>query len=275
MLFVLIVIIILIYSWYRYYYLVYNRSRIFPFYIDDIKINDIYKDKYYNAILNRLPIKPSDDEMSFLIKYKHFTDSDKVYSMANKEEVQFTFDIISLVKNVPGDIAEFGVWRGGMAMWMKNIMNYYGIKDKKLWLFDTFGEFPASNKNEKDVQIHSITEFLFDKKYNVVDNFKKFNLLDDNVHFIKGLFRDTIPVMNRNKQLKHLSVLRLDCDYYEPTMLILENYYKTVVKNGCVIIDDYNNPYLGCKTAVDDFRERYNITNQIVNKGGGCVYWIV
>ena len=156
----------------------------------------------------------------------------------------------------------------------KNILNYYGIKDKKLWLFDTFGEFPASDVNEKDAQIHSITKLLFNKQYNVVDNFKKFDLLDDNIYFIKGLFEDTIPVMKRNK-IKTLSILRLDCDYYEPTMLILENYYKMVVKNGCVIIDDYNNPYLGCKAAVDDFRKRYNITNRIVNKGNGCVYWIV
>lgn len=274
MLVVLIFIIILVYMLHYYYYLVYNRSRIFPFYIDDINIEDIHNDKYCKKIINRLPRKPTDDELKFLIKYKYFTDSEKIYSMANEQEVQFMFDIISLTKDIKGDIAEFGVWRGGMAIWIKNIIDYYGIKDKKLWLFDTFDKFPASDKNDKDRQIHSVTKFLFDKPYDVVDNFKKFDLLDDNVHFIKGLFQNTIPVIQNKQPIKKLSILRLDCDYYEPTMLILENFYKTVVRNGYIIIDDYNNPYLGCKAAVDDFRKKYKITKPIVNNGGGCVYWI-
>jgi hypothetical protein len=47
--------------------------------------------------------------------------------------------------------------------------------------------------------------------------------------------------------------LKVDAgEEWYPTMLILENYYKTIVKNGVIIIDDYNNPYLGCKQAVDE-----------------------
>jgi O-methyltransferase len=254
----------------HYYYTLYMKKCIFPFYIEDIRIPDLKKDQYYNAIVSRLPRTPSQNELEFLLQYKHFTESKDTYSMANKSEVQFTHDILYSTRHVKGDIAEFGVWKGGMAMWMKNLMNYYSIP-KNLYLFDTFGEFPSSDQNKKDSEIHPITEYLFASEYNIIDNFKKFNLLDDNVKFLVGEFQETVP----NTKIDRLSVLRLDCDYYEPTMLILESYYKTIVKNGVIIIDDYNNPYLGCKQAVDDFRKKYNIKNKIVNYGHGCVYWTI
>jgi O-methyltransferase len=190
--------------------------------------------------------------------------------MARTPEINLMHHIIHLTKNVEGDIAEFGVWKGGMAMWIKNLLNYYNL-NKKLWLFDTFNSFPKSDINNKDSNIHPITEFLFDQQYNVFDNFKKFNLLDNNINFIIGKFQDTIP----HTLIPKLSILRLDCDYYEPTMLILENYYNCISKNGCVIIDDYNNQHLGCKDAVDDFRKKHKIYNKIINLGDGYVYWIV
>jgi hypothetical protein len=87
---------------------------------------------------------------------------------------------------------------------------------------------------------------------------------------VVGKFKDTI-----SENINSLSILRLDCDYYEPTMLILERYYSYTSIGGYVIIDDFNNEYLNCKEAVMDFRKKYNITNPIINEGGGCVYWIV
>lgn len=253
----------------HYYYTIHIKSLIFPFYIEDIHIPDLEQDQYYNEIVSLLPRTPSENELKFLIQYKHFTDCANTFSMANEKEVNFMHDIIRATRHVQGDIAEFGVWKGGMAMWIKNLMNYYHMNPKRLYLFDTFGKFPSSDKNEKDSEIHPITEYLFSSKYNTLDNFKKFNLMDNNVKFVVGEFQDTVP----KTDIKQLSVLRLDCDYYEPTMLILETYYKTIVKNGVIIIDDYNNPYLGCKQAVDDFRKKYNINNKIINYGHGCVYW--
>ena len=44
-------------------------------------------------------------------------------------------------------------------------------------------------------------------------NFARYGLLDDQVRFLKGWFRDTLPTLRRA-----LAVMRLDGDMYESTM---------------------------------------------------------
>jgi O-methyltransferase len=123
-----------------------------------------------------------------------------------------------------------------------------------------------------DSNIHSITQFLFQNMSSVSeveDNFKKHGLLDTNVKFIKGNFFQTVPETN----IQSIALLRLDSDYYDSTLFILENFYQKVSKRGYVIIDDYNNKYVDCKKAVDDFREKHNINSPIVDVDHGSVYW--
>jgi O-methyltransferase len=61
-------------------------------------------------------------------------------------------------------------------------------------------------------------------------------LFDDNVKFLAGWFKDTLP----SAPIKKVSVLRLDGDMYESTMDALVALYKKVTPNGYIIVDDYH-----------------------------------
>ena len=233
---------------------------------------NITKEKNYPRIMATAPRKPTNDELIYLLKYKKFVDSPKVYSMCDLNEAATTKQILDdiISKNIPGCLVETGVWRGGMGMWMKSILKYYH-SNRKIWLFDTFNYFPEPI-NSKDKNIHGLTKLIFENMPTISDvqnNFMKYGLMDKNIYLVQGEFSKTIPITN----VGPIALLRLDSDYYESTMLVLEKYYWLVSNGGYIIIDDYNNEYLACKDAVDNFRKKYNITNPIIKSDFGSVYW--
>src|SRR5262249_51251722 len=92
----------------------------------------------------------------------------------------------------------------------------------------------------------------------VRDNFRRYGLLDDQVRFLPGWFRDTLP----RAPIARLAVLRLDGDLYESTIQALEALYDRVSAGGYVIVDDYGN-VAGCRQAVPGFRAARGIREAI------------
>ncbi len=275
------------------------RSKLFPIRLIDMPLNDnIMSEKNYARILALCPKIPTCNEMIYLLKYKKFIDyhiddsdqhTDRIYSMCDVKEVDQMQELLMNIidQKVSGCIVETGSWRGGVLLYSKAILNDMepdGINGilRSIYLFDTFKYFPkprsfddlshADDSSLKDRSIHSIVEMLFENMQSVNQvrsNFERFNLFDDNVHLIEGLFEDTVP----KTKIGDIAILRLDSDYYESTILVLEHYYFNIVHGGYLIIDDYNNHMLGCKDACQKFRNKYNITNPIIDDHGGSVYW--
>ena len=252
------------------------RSELFPFRLVDMPIAaDLSREANYYKILKLCPKMPTCAELIYLLKYKKFVDSPYVSSMCDIKEVdQMEFLVKAVINDkIQGAIVETGSYKGGMMAFTKGILRLYEPSARRqVYLFDTFKHFPKSDRHAKDQAIHPLVEFLFESMWSadqVMANFEKYDLLDDDVHLVEGLFEDTVP----KTYIGPIAILRLDSDYYESTMLVLENYYWHVVKSGFVIIDDWNNPFLGCKDAVIEFRSRHGITNEIIDDHKGSVYW--
>jgi Macrocin-O-methyltransferase (TylF) len=96
------------------------------------------------------------------------------------------------------------------------------------------------------------------------------NLLDDQVKFLKGWFRDTLATAPVNQ----LALLRADGDLYESTRDSLVNLYPKVSQGGYVIIDDYNS-WKGCRSAVDEYRKEHGITDEVRQIDAHAVFWQV
>ena len=82
----------------------------------------------------------------------------------------------------------------------------------------------------------------------VQENFRRYDLLDGKVKFLKGWFRDTLHVA----PIRELAILRLDGDLYESTMDALNALYHKVSPGGFIIVDDFND-FEPCFRAVIDF----------------------
>jgi O-methyltransferase len=176
-----------------------------------------------------------------------------------------------LANKVPGDLIETGVWRGGATILMRAVLKAHKVTDRLVWVADSFEGLPVPDPEKYPADsgdVHHTFKALAIGLETVKNNFRAYGLLDDQVRFLKGWFRDTLP----SAPFKELAVVRLDGDLYESTMDGLVNLYPKLSPGGCIIIDDYG-AVPGCKKAVDDYRESHAIKQEIVPIDWGGVYW--
>ena len=150
-------------------------------------------------------------------------------------------------------------------------LNKYFNFNRKVYVAESFEGLPPPDPNYQDDQgstLHNISWLSVDID-TVKNNFKKYNLLDDNVIFIKEFFENSL----KNSGIDKLSLLRLDGDMYSSTIQVLEELYDKVSIGGYIIIDDYNCEAVACKKAVDDFRNMRKIITQIERIDWYGVFW--
>ncbi len=174
-------------------------------------------------------------------------------------------------EKIPGDLLEAGVWRGGASIFMRAILKVYGITNRVVWVADSFKGLPAPDIKkypaDKTSRFHEYSQLAvpFDE---VQRNFQKYDLLDNQVRFLRGFFSETLP----RAPIDELAVLRLDGDMYESTMDTLVNLYPKVSVGGYVIIDDYLS-IPACQQAVNDFRVSHGIREEVITIDSSGVYW--
>ena len=177
-----------------------------------------------------------------------------------------------VLDGVAGDFIETGVWRGGACILMRGILEAYGDDVRRVFVADSFAGLPTPDAEnfpaDAGDQHHTHTQLQVSRA-DVEDNFRRFGLLDEQVVFLKGWFKDTLP----NAPIEQLAVLRLDGDMYESTTEALDALYHKVSYGGFVIVDDYVLP--PCAKAIHDFRQRYGISSPILPIDGTGTYWRV
>jgi O-methyltransferase len=145
-----------------------------------------------------------------------------------------------LVKHLPGDALEIGVYRGGTARLLGHVLAGAG---KTLHLFDTFAGMPAVDPRKDTVK-----EGLFsDSSLELV----KANLAGiPGVVYHPGLFPDTAgPVEDSRFCLAHV-----DVDIHRSIADACAFVYPRLERGGVMVFDDYGSPACpGVKPAVDEF----------------------
>jgi hypothetical protein len=169
--------------------------------------------------------------------------------------------------NVPGDLIETGVWRGGACIFMRGVLHALNVADRIVWVADSFDGFPKPERfDDKALASQPAQAHLAVPMSDVRHNFKLYGLLDQQVRFIPGWFSNTLP-----GPVKQLSLLRLDSDLYESTMDAITALYPLLSPGGFCIVDDWNVPM--CRKAVWDYIKRHVINVQFTDIDGHSIYW--
>ncbi|MGB9179723.1 MAG: TylF/MycF family methyltransferase [Pyrinomonadaceae bacterium] len=174
-------------------------------------------------------------------------------------------------ENIPGDFVETGAWRGGASIFMRAILKAYGIGDRNVYVADSFEGLPRPNAElypQDSGDEHHKIDFLAVSLETVKSNFERYGLLDEQVKFLKGWFRETLP----SAPIDKIALLRLDGDMYESTIDALVYLYPKLSVGGYIIIDDYK-AVPACQPAVDDYRREHGITEEMIEIDWAGVYW--
>ena len=185
-----------------------------------------------------------------------------IKTMIGRERLEQVRDCVLdvLERDVPGDLIETGVWRGGTTILMRGVLRSRGVTDRQVYVADSFEGLPPPDVARYpadaglDFHEHPVLAVSLDE---VRANFERYDLLDDQVVFVKGWFRDTLPGLAD----RTFSVIRLDGDLYESTMDALVNLYPRLSPGGWLIVDDFHIP--ACVQAVTEYREAHGITAEL------------
>lgn len=177
----------------------------------------------------------------------------------------------ALDEDIPGDFIETGVWRGGCCILMRGILAVNEIRDRKVYVADSFAGVPPPRPDvypaDRDLRLDLSTELVVSLA-EVKENFRRYGLLDDQVVFVEGLFSKTLPALDAGP----FALVRLDGDLYESTYIALQCLYPKLSPGGFLVVDDYG-VIPACRQAVDDYRAEHNIDAPInwIDRTG--VWW--
>ena len=174
-----------------------------------------------------------------------------------------------VAEEVEGDLIETGVWRGGSAIFMRAVLAALEVHDRVVWVADSFAGLPPpdpAHPVDQGDQHHRRAPLVVPLE-EVRANFLRYGLLDDQVRFLEGWFKDTLP----DAPIERLSIIRLDGDMYGSTIDALTALYPRLAPGGFVIVDDY--ALIGAREAVGDFRREHMIQDPIEEIDWTGAFW--
>jgi hypothetical protein len=186
------------------------------------------------------------------------------YTMTSVERMFALYQATNYVidQKIPGDFVECGVWRGGSSLMVAQVLQHRGVKDRHLYLYDTFEGMSEPTVEDVDFRGQKADQMLEqtqDKKETSVwclanlDDVKltmsNSSFPATNIHYVEGKVEDTIPV---TVPAGGIALLRLDTDWYTSTKHELIHLYPSLSSSGVLIIDDYGH-WEGCRKAVDEY----------------------
>ena len=173
-------------------------------------------------------------------------------------------------EGIPGDLIETGVWRGGASIFMRGYLAAHDMHERRVWVADSFEGLPKPTLPQDSGYDFSVerTPILAVSLDEVQENFRRYGLLDEQVVFVKGWFKDTL----HKAPIDRIAVARLDGDLYESTMDALTALYGKIEPGGYVIIDDYG-WWPGCAEAVQDFRQMHGIEEEFSWEDFTGIHW--
>jgi predicted O-methyltransferase YrrM len=162
------------------------------------------------------------------------------------EEKMYIKMCIDISNHLGGDCAEVGVYRGGSANLICNLIGPH----KRLYLFDTFAGFPELT--EFDPKDWENDEFNWKTGLSgVYENIKK-HFENKNVEIIVGDFPKSVE-NNQDILDRKFSFVHLDADAYLPTLNSLKFFYDRMSVGGVILFHDYTHSNTPVKKVVDEF----------------------
>lgn len=182
------------------------------------------------------------------MEFKELDKKIRKYTLVDSRRTRVLYDLLKETEYYPGDVFECGVFKGGTAMMLAKMTS----KNKRLFLFDTFGEGMPEVDPTKDNH-HKKGDFKLEENINFDTIINRVNSIKPNcsVQFVPGFIPDTFKGL---EDIKKISFAHIDVDIYQSVKDCIEFIYPRMTDCGIMLFDDYGfSTCKGAKLAVDEF----------------------
>ena len=174
-------------------------------------------------------------------------------------------ELFKMTLEVPGDIAELGVFRGLGLMTWANLLEAYCIGDrtKTVYGFDNWKGFTEMSR-EDGVEVGGADKFVggfspekyYEELKDAISIFDadRFIPWKPRVKLIEGNIEETIVTFIKENPGVRFSLIHFDCDLYAPTKAAIKNLWPILSRGGVMLFDEYSiKDWPGETKAVDEF----------------------
>lgn len=174
-------------------------------------------------------------------------------------------DFFRKTLEIPGDIAELGVFRGLGLMTWANLLEAFCVGDrtKMVYGFDNWkgftkimtqdgGAIDYVNKSEGGFS----PENFYDELKEAIAIFDKDRFIPwkARIRLIEGNIEETAWKFVEDNPGVRFSLIHFDCDIYKPTKAALDAFWPKLSRGGIMLFDEYAiHDWAGETQAVDDF----------------------
>jgi len=157
--------------------------------------------------------------------------------------------------NISGAVAECGVWRGSFAGQINKL-----FPDRKLYLFDTFGDgFDQRDLDKEPEHLLKTPTYEALNEWGVHAD-ATVSLLrcpyPENVIIKSGYVPETFQGLEDEK----FAFVNLDMDLYQPQIEALRFFAPRMEQGGIILVHEYyHTGYVSVKAAVDDFAKEFPV----------------
>ncbi len=157
--------------------------------------------------------------------------------------------------NIPGNILEFGLWRGGTTVMLAKFLQLLRPQQNKFIIgFDNFSGLPEPLACDGNEAKSFVGQYKGDKDF--LSSVLTLSNLDSIVRLVDGDAKNTIPDFFKDHSHDFVSFALLDFDLYEPTILAIQNLIERVSIGGKVLFDEGTSAiWKGEKKAMFEFVE--------------------
>lgn len=176
-------------------------------------------------------------------------------------------ELFRLTLDVPGDIAELGVFRGLGLMTWANLLEAYSVGDrtKTVWGFDNWQGFTGFSPEDgaESGQAHKVLGGFDPGQYKEellgaigIFDADRFVPWKPRVRLVDAQIETELPRWVEANPGVRFSLVHFDCDLYAPTKAALTALWPRVSRGGVVLFDEYGiHDWPGETKAVDEFLE--------------------
>ncbi len=167
--------------------------------------------------------------------------------------------ILDKITDVDGDIVELGVYTGN-----NSVEFMLQVPSRKYFGFDTFCgytnediEYPVNENKEGLIDNEGRWNHSKEKVISRIEEYKETFSLNTEYEIVEGDLKRTVPLHVKNKKIRNVALLYVDCNAYLPAIRGIEAIYPILSEGGIICIDEHQ---VGGETkAIEKTAEKYGL----------------
>ena len=148
-----------------------------------------------------------------------------------------SYEVVKSTVDVPGHIAEFGVWHGANLLFMAKVLRLLSPSTTKLVFgFDNFSGLPSAIAKDGDIALTAAGRSKGNE--HVLRAAVELCGVSQSVHLVKGVATHTIPAFEAEFPEAMVSLGWVDFDLYEPCKAALTFLKSRKAIGGVIVFDE-------------------------------------